>query len=91
MTDRGGRDTRSTLPPGSRTVGTATLVMGLVFVLVSAVALVYGFGRRLPADAFRFGLPVLLIALGLLGLALNRSPRRPRRLRPARTRATPRG
>ena len=91
MTDRTRHEARSTVPPATRTVGTATLVIGLVFVLVSTVALVYGLGHQLPAEAFRFGLPVLLIALGLLGLALNRAPRRPRRHRPARTRATPRG
>jgi len=88
MTERVGHDGRPTAP---RPVGTATLVMGLLFVLVSGLALVYGLGHRLPPTAFRFGLPVLLIAVGLLGLAANRSPRRPRRHRAAGVRATPRG
>ncbi|HEX2856505.1 MAG TPA: hypothetical protein VHO26_03345 [Propionibacteriaceae bacterium] len=89
MTERLRRDNRPDTRATSGTAGTATLVMGLVFLLVAGLALVYGLGHRLPPDAFRFGLPVLLIALGLLGLTVNRSPRPRRRRR--RTGATPRG
>lgn len=84
MTDDSRRDHRSVGEPGGTSVSTATLVMGLVFLLISAMALVYGLGHRLPPAAFRFGLPVLLIALGLLGLTLNRSPSRPRHHRSGR-------
>ena len=77
--------------PASRGVGTATLVMGLVFLLVAGLALIYGLGHQLPSQALRFGLPVLLIALGLLGLAINRSPAPPRHHRSGRSRATPPG
>ena len=87
MTERLRHDDRTDARHPARSVGTATLVMGLVFLLVAGLALVYGFGHRLPPDAFRFGVPVLLIALGLLGLTLNRSPRHGR----GRSRASPRG
>jgi len=89
MTERIQPDESPGTRPTGGAAGTATLVMGLVFLLVAGLALVYGLGHRLPPDAFRFGLPVLLIALGLLGLTVNRSPRPRRRHR--RTRATHRG
>ncbi len=89
MTERLRRGNRPDTGAPGGPAGTATLVMGLVFLLVAGLALVYGLGHRLPPDAFRFGLPVLLIALGLLGLTVNRSPR-PRR-RHHGSRATPRG
>ncbi len=83
-------DPTAAVPPQRRRRRTnpAVFIIGVVFVLAAALGLVYGLGRPLPSAAIRFGLPVALIALGLLGLLISRPPassRSARRHRPPRS------
>lgn len=89
MTERTGtRPPRSRVAGPTRRANPATVIVGVVFVLGAALGLVYGLGHHLPAAVFRFGLPILLIALGLFGLMLGRAPSASRR-RARRRRTTP--
>ncbi len=73
---------------GTRRANPAVLIIGVVFVLGAALGLVYGLGHHLPPAVFRFGLPILLIAIGLFGLMLGRAPSVSRR-ETRRRRTTP--
>ncbi|MDA8440690.1 MAG: hypothetical protein M0Z51_17785 [Propionibacterium sp.] len=87
MTERTRRRTASRRGPRGTRANPAVLIIGVVFLLGAVLGLVYGLGHHLPGAVFRFGLPILLIAIGLLGLMLGRVPSASRR--PARRRSSP--